>query len=234
MKELLNMRTLVICGCIAVILLVMVVSGCQSQAAPTAKPPSAQQISGEAKKLNESGINLAKQGQFEQAITDFGKAISIEPLYVNSYINRALAYNYIKEFDKAIADYDKAITLAPNDAGAYTGRGDSYYARGLHDKAIADYNKGIELKPLSAAAYNGRGNAYTAIRQYDVAIKDYSKAIELDPKYALAYYNRGMAYKALDNKPYAIDDLTKCRSMAKDEALVAVVNYELNELLSRP
>ena len=68
---------------------------------------------------NNRGFNNYKNGDFNQAISNFSKAIELIPNYVDAYYNRGLAYYSAEQYDKALADYKKAITFKPNDEEAY-------------------------------------------------------------------------------------------------------------------
>ena len=94
---------------------------------------------------NERGIALALAGLYEQAVTEFNKAIELDPEYAMAYNNRGNAYWNKGNFDGAIADYDKAIELDPECAEAYGNRGFVYYLEGELTKAISDLEKCIEL-----------------------------------------------------------------------------------------
>jgi tetratricopeptide (TPR) repeat protein len=143
------------------------------------------------------GASYVIRGQYDKAISDYNKAIELNPRFAKAYVVRGYAYERGKDqYDKAISDYNKAIDLSPNDASAYENRGLAYYLKRDYDKAISDYNKAIELNPSDAGTYTNRGIAYEEGKgQYDKAISDYSRAIELNPKIAEAYINRGIAYE---------------------------------------
>jgi tetratricopeptide (TPR) repeat protein len=58
-----------------------------------------------------SGNDNKDQGNYAQAISDYTKAIEIDPHNEVSYNNRALVYYYEKEYDKAWADAHKIEEL---------------------------------------------------------------------------------------------------------------------------
>ncbi|CAN5694530.1 hypothetical protein BH24ACI2_BH24ACI2_10010 [soil metagenome] len=157
----------------------------------------------------ELGLAYGKKGQYDLAITEYNKAIELDPFYVSAYHSRGIAYNKKKEYDLAITDYNKAILLDANYARIYVNRGLAYNNKNQHDQAIVDYNKAIELNPNFAIAYFSRGYAYHNKKQYDKAITDYTKAIELNPQDAFAYFNRGFSYHSKADYDRAIADYRK-------------------------
>lgn len=93
------------------------------------------------------GVSCLKKGQIEDAISDFNKAIDIDPRDAVAYIARGSAYYKLNRFDNALTDYNRAIDLNPGYANAYINRGACYNAIKKYNKAIADYKKATELKP---------------------------------------------------------------------------------------
>ncbi|MCK5486751.1 MAG: tetratricopeptide repeat protein, partial [Desulfobacterales bacterium] len=58
--------------------------------------------------LLNQGIALLEEGQYDKAISDYNKAIEINPKDAEAYYNRGYAYGEKGEYDKAISDYTKA------------------------------------------------------------------------------------------------------------------------------
>jgi tetratricopeptide (TPR) repeat protein len=140
------------------------------------------------------GIAYDINGQWDEAIVEYNKAIEINPGYAQSYFTRGGHYVQKGQYDKAISDFNKVIEINPKYATAYTNRGAVYVGKGQYDKAISDFNKAIEINPRDADAYLNRGVAYVGKGQCDKAISDFNKAIEINPRDADAYYSRGQAY----------------------------------------
>ena len=56
-----------------------------------------------------NGINLAHNGNFEEAIKEKSRAITIDQNYFTLYLLRAACYNITGDYDLAIKDLNKAI-----------------------------------------------------------------------------------------------------------------------------
>jgi tetratricopeptide (TPR) repeat protein len=155
------------------------------------------------------GNVYAKLGQLPRTISDYSKAIKLNPKFAEAYNNRGVAYRNLGQVPQAISDFNKAIELNPKYAAAYSNRGVVYDKLAQYTQVISDYTKAIELNPKYAQAYSNRGAAYADLGQHTQAISDYTKAIELNPKFAEAYSNRGVAYCRLGKPEEAKKDLLK-------------------------
>jgi len=50
------------------------------------------------------GVENSKLKQFDKAITDFTRAIELDPKSALAYSNRGIAYANLQQYDKAIGD----------------------------------------------------------------------------------------------------------------------------------
>jgi len=128
------------------------------------------------------GVDSSRKGDFREAVSDFNKAIDVNPEFVVAYLNRGFSYSRMGDFDKAIADYTKAIELNPRYAVAYHNRGFVYRRMGEYDRAILDLTKAIEIDPKYASAYYYRGHIYHYNGDYEKAWEDIKKARSLGYK----------------------------------------------------
>ena len=99
-----------------------------------------------------SGVDKYEQGDFQGAITDFSKAIEINPQDASAFLNRGVAKTKLGDYPGSIADFTKALEINPQYANALHNRGAAKAALGDYQGAIADYNKAIEVDPKDAVA----------------------------------------------------------------------------------
>jgi tetratricopeptide (TPR) repeat protein len=125
---------------------------------------------------NNRGMVNDKEGLYDQAISDYNKALEINPKYAEAYSNRGVVYRRKGQYDRAISDYNKALEINPRDAEAYNNRGVAYSNKGQYDRAISDYSQAVEINQRFAGAYYGRGICYYYQKQYDKSWEDINKA----------------------------------------------------------
>jgi tetratricopeptide (TPR) repeat protein len=93
--------------------------------------------------------------KYDLALSDYSKAIEINPNYANAYNNRGNLYSELQKYDLALSDYSKAIEINPNLAQAYLGRGGLYAILGQPEKVKIDLQQAaiLFLQQNNMAAY---------------------------------------------------------------------------------
>ena len=86
------------------------------------------------------------------AITDFNKALEINPRYADAYYNRGNVWGKKGNHDSAIADYNRTLEINPRYADAYYNRGIAWAKKGNLLQALADARKSLSLNPKDKRA----------------------------------------------------------------------------------
>jgi len=94
---------------------------------------------------NNLGTTYMAEGEYDQAISCFTKALKARRESPEAYCNRGTAYSEKGEPDKAIPDFNKAIELSPEFADAYYNRAVVYYQKKQYDKSWEDVRKAQEM-----------------------------------------------------------------------------------------
>ena len=152
---------------------------------------------------------LSMDGDPEDAITEFDRAIELDPRNLKAYGNRGVSKAGLGRYEDAIADYDWVIELDPGNAKGYHNRGNAKHALGRYEDAIADFDKALDLDSSRGLSYVSRGNAKHALGRHEDAIADFDKALGLDPGYLNAYGNRGLLKAGLGRHEDAIADFDR-------------------------
>lgn len=121
-----------------------------------------------------------QQGFFDQAISEYKRALAIRPDFEDTLNNLGVAYMRQGNFDEAISEYKKALAINPDSANAYYNLGTVNAKRGLMNKAISQLKKAITLNPNHAGAHYNLGMAYYQYGgNYKLAIVHLDKALSL-------------------------------------------------------
>jgi tetratricopeptide (TPR) repeat protein len=159
------------------------------------------------------GITKYKNGDYEGALADFNKSISLDPGFTLAYNYRGLVKDKLGDKDGAMADLNRAIEYVPDFPDAYCNRGS--LKRELQDYAgaLSDFTRAIQLNSYYVDALFNRGLLYIDIGDYEAAIRDYNTVIRYSPDYANAYNNRGIASICLGDNQNAVRDFDKALSL---------------------
>jgi len=132
------------------------------------------------KEAMHKGIGYFQEDKYDYAITEFNKALKIDPNYPEAYYYRGFI-SYLKgSYDQAISEFNKAIKIKPTLAAAYLSRGFAYEKEGKLDQALSDYTKTIEFYPDYAEVYSNRALVYFKKKDYDNSWADVHKAESLE------------------------------------------------------
>ncbi len=147
------------------------------------------------------GVLYTMLKNYEAALTDLDKAISLNPQFTVAYMARAYA-RYIHGANALATSGDNDDTEASRRLAQMTAQ------RGVAD-ALADYDVALQQDPRLIFAWFNKGNIYYALGDFTSAIQSFSEALRIDPDFGQAYFNRGISYLRMGNKPQAFSDLSK-------------------------
>jgi tetratricopeptide (TPR) repeat protein len=129
-----------------------------------------------------SGENEMRMENYELAIENYSRAISMDPSIVFAYYRIAHIYNYrMINPNEAIKISNRLLKINPNSYDAYLSLGTAYENQKDFKKADQYYTKCIELDSSDVDGYYWRGCARSAAGLTDKAIEDFTKGLEIDP-----------------------------------------------------
>jgi|GEM_PF-370568 len=169
---------------------------------------------------------------YEKAIADYTKAITLTPKEKQYYYNRAYAYVKLKNYAKAESEYNEIIKHFPTFAKSYDERGD-FYKNTLREyqKAITDYKTAIELDPYNAEYYVDLADAYRNLQDYGQAVTEVNQALKVQKDFPRAYLQLGWISYAVGDQNKALDyfKLALSKDPKYDWAIsgIGIVQYEM-------
>jgi tetratricopeptide (TPR) repeat protein len=172
------------------------------------------------------GNHYFRKQDYQNAISDFGEAIAIDPRYEGAYVSRGGALESQGNLDAALADLQRAIELNPRNPRSYNNRAIVYSRKGDYERAVIDIDQAIRLEPNDPVRYNNRGFMQRRLGRIEPAIADFDQAIRMSPRYAQAFGNRGNAWFDKGDNDRAIADYTAAIQI--DPRLVAPIKNRAN------
>ncbi len=155
----------------------------------------------------------------KDAISDFTKAIELDPELLGAYKNRQILQSRIGNYYEAHQDYNRSKEIRPNFYKVLYNRGMNNFRLGNFHAAINDYTQVIDNDPNDYWALHSRGIAKSSLGLFQEAINDYMKALKINPSSEKILTSIGVDKSRLGSNQEAIDYYT--------QALAINPSYEL-------
>ncbi len=140
------------------------------------------------------GVKQKLNGQIDEAIKLFEKALNLEVKLIPAYNTLAICLIEQKKFKEAVRVYKNAINIEPNTWDLYYNLANIYLETGKHQKAIHYYKKAVNYEPNADVAYANLGICYL-LTSNKLAIPSFKKAINLSPVNVQYYYTLAYIYE---------------------------------------
>ena len=181
------------------------------------------------------------QGDFETALSYYGKAEKLNPSNVTTRLNVGTLFQQRKEYQKAIQSYDSVLTLYPNNTQALLYKAQVYKEMGDGKTAFSLYKKILSIDPNNAAAkaeiagvikdtmspseyidYLAKNGSSSELYDYsyqlhqenkiDEAISGYKAVISKDSSNVNAYVNLAVCYASKNDYNNAVNTLNTAKA----------------------
>jgi tetratricopeptide (TPR) repeat protein len=137
--------------------------------------------------------DLAKKGEYAQAIPEWTKALAMSPGDARAHNNFGQTLAHAGKTDAAIAEFKKAIAARPQYPEAQNNLAVALAGAGHTSEAISLYKAAIEENPGYAEAHSNLGRVLAEQGKIPEAIEEYEFALKINPDYAEAHNNLGFA-----------------------------------------
>jgi tetratricopeptide (TPR) repeat protein/tRNA A-37 threonylcarbamoyl transferase component Bud32 len=139
------------------------------------------------------GMVYNDTGKYEEAITAFGRALSLDPNYVEALQGQAHAYEMLRRPEEAEEIFRRALRLRPGYWGGYRDVGQFYNRQGRYADAATMFQREIELAPENPWGYVSLGGMYYQQGRWEEARALFEKSLAVRPTYE-AYNNLATVY----------------------------------------
>ena len=122
------------------------------------------------------GLVREEQGQNEEAITNFEKALTLKPRLHGANLFLGVAQFRLNQSERAIAAFRKEISAYPKDASAWMWLGVAELVNEQAEQAADALDKAAKLDPANIDILYHRGRAHLLVSQ-----NSYEKMFKVDP-----------------------------------------------------
>jgi tetratricopeptide (TPR) repeat protein len=140
---------------------------------------------------NNLGGFLVEQGQSDEALVHFKRAVEIRPDYAKAQYNLGAALREKGLVDEAIIHLQRAVDIDPRYVEAHNSLARGLDEQGKWEGAIEHLERSLEINPDQAEAHNNLANVLWHKGRLRQAAAEYEKALALHPDYAAAHVNLG-------------------------------------------
>jgi len=188
--------------------------------------------------------------QYQLALDDCNKAISIDKYNTKAYVRSAKALKGLGKLDNAINVLNEYLKNDNNNDHVKKDRdtlrfelkreiGNSCFKENKYNEAINNWTECINIDPNNkdiALLYCNKALAYSKMGKNELAVDDSSKAIELDPSFTKAYMRRADCNYALGGEKrfenciddnYKVLELLKSECVAKKDAKKKILDAKM-------
>ena len=143
---------------------------------------------------NNLGILAAREGDVDQAIGYFRRALQIDPHHIIALDNLGNAYRQKRNWPEAERVLKQALALNAEDPQANYSLGMVYAQQNDSQRAYEYLQKAIAARPVYPEALNNLGILYLRTRRPEEAKRSFEESIRVAPQYDQAYLNLSRVY----------------------------------------
>lgn len=127
------------------------------------------------------GLAFHEQGDAEDAVAQFQKALQIEPDYWKARYNLGIDLMRQGRVDEAIVAFQQVVHTRPGYAAAENNLGFALMGKGRLNEAIGCFQEALKSNPTMTMARRNLGEAYYKSGKVNEAIRQYQQALQLEP-----------------------------------------------------
>jgi tetratricopeptide (TPR) repeat protein len=141
------------------------------------------------------GEALRLQGDFDEAIIELRKAITLEPRSARAYSGLGLALRAQRNLPESTAAYQEAIRLDPDLIDAHNGLAVVLANQGKLNEAVAEFREIIRVDPDSAIGYYNLAYALADLDQDVESAAALREVVRINPNHYNARFNLGELFR---------------------------------------
>ncbi|MCB1306642.1 MAG: tetratricopeptide repeat protein [Leptospiraceae bacterium] len=154
--------------------------------------------------LLENGKDAYRRGAYEQARSDFARAIQQQPDHARAHYYAGRTLEKLKNYDEALQSYDRAAQLDPQFESPLFYAGQLYYQKARFGEAARSFGRALEINPgLKEARYN-LAVSLAKNGERDDAIRAYRELLNQDANHWQAALNLAVLLKQTNRTEEAL------------------------------
>jgi len=145
-------------------------------------------------KESQQAYQLYQEGKYEEALTEYKKAIEKNPEEMINYYNLGVTFMALDRNDEAIEAFKETIEIDQKNFAALKFLGQLYAKKNESQEAENYFSQAAGLSEKDPELFYNLGVIRMNAAQYPGAIEAFKKAIASDANYVDAYYQLGLLF----------------------------------------
>lgn len=138
-----------------------------------------------------SGVDAFQKKDYSKAVSEFSRAIAMDPTNPKSYNLLATVYLQQNKAAEAVKAYKTSLNLDPYQDDVHRNIGNIYMSQKKYSDAEKEYKAAMKLNPQDTVAPYTLGQMYQQTQRYTEAEAQFNKVIRMAPKDPNPYYALG-------------------------------------------
>lgn len=132
-------------------------------------------------RISDRALALYRQGKFDEATTEWKRALELEPGDAAAISNLGAALHGAGRFEEAAGEFARALEIDPDNVRAHTNIGIALARSRRYAEAARHFERALELRPGDAQARSAYGGMLVETGQTEKALVHLRVALELTP-----------------------------------------------------
>ena len=128
------------------------------------------------------GLSYYHKGALEQALSQFNKALDLNPSFVQARLLVSIILLKQKRIDDAITEAKRVLEHDEGNAIAHNILGSAYMAKAMYDEAVKELNKAIDLDPKLVDTHLKKGILSISQGKANEGESELKTAVKVDPQ----------------------------------------------------
>ena len=126
-------------------------------------------------------IKANETDNYEEKLKLYDEALTLDPLYLDAWIQKGFALDRVGRSEEALACYDKALEIDPENPGLRCLKGFAFNNLRKYEQSIECYDEVLSMNPDNVFSWSQKGSVLESLGRYNEAMDCYDRALKIDP-----------------------------------------------------
>ena len=161
------------------------------------------------------GITLNSVADYEEGLSEFKKAVQVEPGFSKGHVNLGVTYSLLGDEDLALKSFQTAVEVDPTEPEGWRNLGITYRNLKQYDKARDAYERVLEIDPEDMDGMESLGEMYLMEKDYAKALESFTTVAEVKAEDPWLQFQMGSTNFSLEQFEESAVAYQKSAALAK-------------------